>query len=153
MNVPHYGQDQSSDLHAHPDTKLINEIARAINGQYEAIQCYARLAKQAPNQREKERIMEIREDEIRHFREFSHIFMKLTGKEPKITRKGCPRTYREGLHFAIQDELETVDFYLSIADKAKDRSIRKAFKRAALDEQNHATWFLYIYTHMCCEEK
>ncbi|GAA3314104.1 hypothetical protein GCM10020331_005840 [Ectobacillus funiculus] len=44
---------------------------------------------------------------------------------------------------------KTVDFfYLDIADKAQDSYIKKQFRRAATDEQNHAVWFLYFYTKL-----
>ena len=55
----------------------------------------------------------------------------------------CPDSYAAGVEFAVQDEQVTVDFYLYVADGAADRTIRKAFWRAAADEQNHAVWFLF----------
>jgi len=50
------------------------------------------------------------------------------------------------LEFALQDEQKTVDFYMEIADDSTNQFIKDAFKRAAVDEQNHAVWFLYFYT-------
>lgn len=129
------------------DPVLINDIEKAINGEYSAIICYEQLAKIAPTKKERERILEIRKDEIKHYQTFSTIYANLTGKqfEASVAEK-CPNTYKEGLQVAIEDEQETVDFYLDISDKAQDLYIKEAFRRAVADEQNHAVWFLYFYT-------
>ncbi|SES11157.1 ferritin family protein [Salipaludibacillus aurantiacus] len=125
--------------------QLVNDIQKAINGEYSAVACYEQIAEMAPEQNIRNKIMEIRQDEIRHYEEFVKIYTSLTGRQPtaKITEE-CPDTYREGLDVAFKDEQETVDFYLDIADKVHDSSIREIFRRAAADEQNHAVWFLYF---------
>ncbi|HYK74135.1 MAG TPA: ferritin-like domain-containing protein [Pseudoneobacillus sp.] len=127
--------------------KLINDLEKAINGEFSAIQCYAQLAKMAPTEMERKRIIEIRKDEKRHLRHFSTIYKMLTGKEatPQL-KEGCPNVYVNGLHFAFVDEQETVDFYLDIADNTRDAYIKETFRRAAADEQNHAVWFLHFLT-------
>ena len=129
-----------------PQVALIRKLEKAINGEYSAIQCYEKIAKRAPNETERKQILEIREDEIKHFQVFSQLYINLTGNQPnpKVMEE-CPNSYKAGLEFAIQDEQETVDFYLETADGATDRSVRKAFRRAAADEQNHAVWFLYYF--------
>lgn len=127
--------------------KFLSDIEKAINGEYSAIDCYAKLANLAPNQKVRERILEIREDELKHYQQFVQIYRQLTGRlpQPKIV-EGCPGHYLHGLEFALQDEQKTVDFYMEIADVATDQLIKGAFRRAAIDEQNHAVWFLYFFT-------
>lgn len=127
------------------NTKIINNMLKAINGEYSAIYCYEHLANQAPNIEVKNRILEIRNDEIRHYNEFVQIYTSLTGNHPspQITEQ-CPSSFREGIHAAFKDEQETVDSYLDIADRAQDMHIKEIFRRAAVDEQNHAVWFLYF---------
>ncbi|PTX54996.1 rubrerythrin [Melghirimyces profundicolus] len=126
---------------------LIQDIAKAISGQINAIACYEKLARLAPTEEERRQIMEIRQDEINHYREFTRIHVRLTGQQPRqVTPEPCPDDYKEALEFALKDEQETVDFYLDIADKTKDPAIQKVFTRAAHDEQNHAVWFLYFWT-------
>ncbi|GAJ41208.1 ferritin-like domain-containing protein [Saccharococcus caldoxylosilyticus] len=126
--------------------KLIRDIEKAINGQYSAIQCYAKLAKMAPTDRERVQILEIRNDEIKHYQRFTQIYVNLTGMQPdvKVTEE-CPNTYVEGLEYALKDEQKTVDFYLDIADETNNPYIKEVFRRAAADEQNHAVWFLYYF--------
>ncbi len=129
------------------NNQLIREIEKAINGEYSAINCYAKLANLAPNEKEKSRILEIRQDELNHFKQFEQLYTRLTGKkpQPKIS-EDCPGVYLDGLEFALQDEQTTVDFYMEVADGASDPTIKEVFRRAAADEQNHAVWFLYYFT-------
>ncbi len=127
------------------DVSLINDIQKAINGEYGAIKCYEQLSRLAKTQVEKNQILEIRKDEIRHFEEFSRIYRELTGRQPVAdSMEKCPEQYQEGVEFAFRDEQETVDFYLDIADKSQNPVIKETFRRAAADEQNHAVWFLYL---------
>lgn len=129
------------------DAALVADIGKAINGEYSAIACYEQLAKLATNEEARKRILEIRNDEIRHFQVFSKIYTALTGRKPTPQiMEQCPTEYREGLHFAFKDEQETVDFYLDIAEKSNDPYSKEQFKRASADEQNHAVWFLYYLT-------
>ena len=127
------------------DAGLAKEIATAINGEYSAIACYEKLIEMAPTEKERERINEIRNDEIRHFHLFCAIYTLITGNpaQPFVTEQ-CPSEYSAGLRFAIEDEQKTVDFYHEIADKATIPYIRQQFRRVAADEQNHAVWFLYM---------
>ncbi|GAA0498176.1 hypothetical protein GCM10008986_26550 [Salinibacillus aidingensis] len=131
------------------DTHLLADIQKAIHGEYSAIACYASLAEMAPAKDVKEKIVEIRQDEKRHFEEFSHIYTNLSGQSPDYTiTEECPENYRAGIEFAFKDEQETVDFYLDIADRADDPYIKDRFRRAAADEQNHAVWFMFFISKL-----
>ncbi|MBZ5748965.1 MULTISPECIES: ferritin-like domain-containing protein [Metabacillus] len=126
--------------------KLISNIEKAINGEYSAIHCYTKLAELASSEGVRKQILEIRQDEVKHFQQFVQIYGSLTGRqpEPKVSEK-CPNTYLNGLEFALKDEQQTVDFYLEISDEATNQFVKEAFQRAAADEQNHAVWFLYYF--------
>ncbi|AZB42139.1 ferritin-like domain-containing protein [Bacillus sp. FJAT-42376] len=128
---------------------LAKDIAKALDGEYTAITCYEVLAKQAPTQEQRDKILEIRMDEKRHYEEISQIYLSLTGRQhkPQLTEE-CASTYEKGLNAAIKDEQETVDFYLNIYDKSTNAYIKRIFRRAASDEQNHAVWFLYYLTKL-----
>ncbi|WP_203289583.1 ferritin-like domain-containing protein [Metabacillus sp. cB07] len=125
----------------------IKNIAKALEGEYNAIQCYEKLAIQAKTPEEKKTIQEIRQDEAKHYQTFAGIYQSLTGQpySPKQTEE-CPADYISGLTAAIKDEQETVDFYHTISDSGSTPYIKEAFRRAAFDEQNHAVWFLYFLT-------
>lgn len=126
---------------------LVEDIAIAINGEYSAIQCYEILAQLAPNEKARNQILEIRQDEINHYQAFTAIYTQLTGQQPTPELvEECPTAYVPGLKYSIEDEQKAVDFYLDIADQTQDAYIKETFKRAAADEQNHAVWFLYLLT-------
>lgn len=127
------------------DYSLLEDLKKAITGEYEAICCYEVLACQAPTEKIKKQILEIRNDEIKHYQTFSHIYFCLTGYYycPEKPIK-CPKTYIEGINVAFHDEQETVDFYNNVARRVHDPYIQHSFAQAALDEQNHAVWFLYF---------
>ncbi|MFD1426546.1 rubrerythrin [Kroppenstedtia sanguinis] len=146
MHLPHLYIAPSKN----PDLILLQDIVKSINGQYNAITCYAQIAEMAPVQ-QKEKILGIRQEEIRHYHTFVNIYISLTGqKPPEITPEPCPKNYREALEFALKDEQETVDFYLHIADRALTPYIKQAYMRAAQDEQRHAVWFLFFWTKQYC---
>lgn len=140
MNVSH-----NADLLLLESPEIIKDIKRAINAEYSTILCYQKIADRAPAESIRKRILEIQKDEKKHFQVFNHLYTYLTGKhvKPKIIEP-CPEDYKQAVEHAFYDEQETVDFYLNIYDRAKTSAVRKAFKRAALDEQNHAVWFLYF---------
>ncbi len=130
-------------------TEVLNDILKAINGEYTAIACYELLASQAPNDETKKRILEIRNDEIRHYETFWYLYISLTGKQPtpQIIHQ-CPADYKSGVLASFIDEQEAVAFYHNIARSADNPVIRDAFTRASADEQNHAVWFLYFMNRL-----
>lgn len=127
------------------NTEIVDELTKAINGEYSAIHCYEQLANQSPNTEINNRILEIRNDEIRHYQTFSHLYASLTGNQPSPKQtEQCAADFRSGILASFKDEQETVDFYYQIARKTNNPVIREAFTQAAADEQNHAVWFLYF---------
>jgi rubrerythrin len=142
-----YYDDYYDDFFRQGEAQLINDIQKAINGEFSAIACYKELARMAPTEEERNQILEIRKDEKRHFETFSMIYTNLTGRQPspQMTEK-CANTYTTGLIASFKDEQETVDFYLDLADKTQDIFIKETFRRAAADEQNHAVWFHFFLT-------
>ncbi|MDH6672512.1 rubrerythrin [Paenibacillus sp. LBL] len=127
------------------DAAIIADLQKAINGEYSAIHCYEHLAQVAPNEKVRNQILEIRNDEIKHYHTFSNLYTTLTGRQPEPQlNETCPREYREGIEFAFKDEQNTVDYYLEVSDRTTDPVVKEAFKRAAADEQQHAVWFLYF---------
>ncbi|MEW9502382.1 ferritin-like domain-containing protein [Jeotgalibacillus marinus] len=141
-----YSYLNDNNLIYRQNEKLVSHIEKALDGEYSAIQCYAKLANMTSKENERNQILEIRQDEIKHFHQFGQIYISLTGRQPqpKIIEE-CPDVYLNGLEFSIQDEQRTVDFYLEIADETTNPYIKEIFRRAAADEQNHAVWFLYYF--------
>lgn len=135
-------------VYPNSEGNLVENLIKAINGEYSAVVCYERLANHASSREERGRILEIRNDEIKHLHIFSNIYLTLTGRkpEPQITGE-CPKNYCKGLKEAFIDEQETVDFYNEVGDRTSVPYIKKQFHRFARDEQNHAVWFLFYISN------
>ncbi|MEK4026316.1 ferritin-like domain-containing protein [Sporosarcina sp. FSL W7-1283] len=130
------------------ESDILNDILKAINSEYTTISCYELLANQAPDSEIKDRILEIRNDEIRHYETFWYLYISLTGQEPTPQIiKQCPSDFKDGVAAAFIDEQETVDFYHDVARKTDNQAVKNAFTQASADEQNHAVWFLYFLNH------
>lgn len=124
---------------------LINDLVKTLNGEYHAIYFYEYLANCSPTEEIRDRILEIRKDEMQHYASFSYIYTCLTGTQPAPHFTGqFPKTFHEGVHAAFIDEQETAEFYRKVANETQDCFIRDTFLQASLDEQNHAVWFLYF---------
>lgn len=137
-----------NSVQASDNTEVLNDILKAINDEYTTISCYELLANLAPDVETKNRILEIRKDEIRHYETFWQLYYSLTGKQasPQITKQ-CPTDFKSGVLAAFIDEQETVDFYHDLARSTDNLIIKDTFTRASADEQNHAVWFLYFMNH------
>ena len=129
--------------------KMVQDLAKAINGEFNAIRFYEHLAQLAPNEEVKKRILEIRKDEMRHLQGFSYMYRYLTGQQPspQIT-EALPTDFKSGVITAFKDEQEAVEFYHQAARESAIPYISNQFRSNASDEQNHAVWFLfYIHTY------
>lgn len=138
----------TSQEYSSANTQTINNLLKAINGEYHAIYCYEILANQAPTQEIKNKILEIRKDEIRHYQTFWSLYFQLTGKEPVLNiPENCEKDYMSGVKSAFMDEQTTVDFYHTAARETQIPMVTSSFTQASADEQNHAVWFLYFLNH------
>jgi rubrerythrin len=73
-------------------------------------------------------LLEIRQDEIRHYDSFLNIYRKMTGTQPKLTgAQECPRNYRKGLLASFKDEQDTTDFYRTVAAKTAANYVEDVF--------------------------
>ena len=122
---------------------LTEKLTKAINGEFTAIHIYEKLADMASTPSQKERILAIRTDEVRHLETFSSLYHALTGNAPSpVCAEPFPKTFKQGILRAFKDEQETSEFYRDIADSTHLPYVKKVFNRAAADEQRHAVWFL-----------
>ncbi len=126
------------------DTELERDIEKAINLKYNAINCYAQLAQQVPDNATKVVINEIREDDIRHYQAFQQIYRILTGKtlDAKITQV-CGKTFKQGTEGSFIGEPYDSRFYLKIADSTTNQTVKNVFYRAAIEDGIYANWFLF----------
>jgi len=127
------------------NNRLILDLNKAINGEYNAIRYYEQLAKLAPNEEVKNRILEIQKDEIRHYQGFVYTYTYLTAQQPTLQiNETLPQNFKSGILTAFKDEQEAVEFYHRVAREYNIPYISNQFSSNASDEQNHAVWFLFF---------
>ena len=129
------------------NNQLIVDLTNALNGEYNAIRFYEHLAQLAPNEEVRNRILEIRRDEMRHYQGYANTYMALTGHQPspQIT-EALPTNFKSGILTAFKDEQEAAEFYYRVARETNIPYISNQFRSNASEEQNHAVWFLFFIT-------
>ncbi len=134
----------SPGLYMIGDRRLISDIKEAVIKEVHAYDFYTRLAAMARDEQDRQTILKIRHDEMKHYRWFTAILQRLGAEQPEIPSGLSPSSFEEGVRRSIRDELDAAAFYQNIAYRARDRSIEMHFLHAAQDEQRHAAWFQNI---------
>jgi len=127
------------------NNRLILDLNKAINGEYNAIRYYEQLAKLAPNEEVKNRILEIQKDEIRHYQGFVYTYTYLTAQQPTLQiNETLPQNFKSGILTAFKDEQEAVEFYHRVAREYNIPYISNQFSSNDSGEPNHTVWFLFF---------
>jgi rubrerythrin len=120
------------------DPRIFQDINRAINDKFNTIHYYTRLAELAPTEPFRQYILTIRQDEIQNYGIFSNAYLELTKQYPQVSKAvDLPKDYKQGIRKSIKAEQQTVTFYMNIAQRATNPTIKSMFLRAANDEQRH----------------
>ncbi|MCO7176163.1 ferritin family protein [Sporolactobacillus kofuensis] len=127
---------------------MCDRLRYAILLERQSLCCIEVLMSQAKTERERHKIAEIREDEVRHEQHFLALYQELSGnnERPPDVKFVCPSSYLEGLRREIEQQQGAGDFYLKSGDTASEERVKTCFYRIAQDEQQHSVWFLYFYT-------
>lgn len=143
-----YGQDPYG--YDRQNQKLIQDVGKSIQDEFNAIHYYTRLAELTTNPEFKKSILGVRQDEIKHFGRFSRIYTELTGKYyPLLTlHPALPSSFHQGIRESIRDEQETVPFYKSIAARLSNQKQKKLVLQAANDEARHFNIFSNINSYL-----
>ncbi|MDP4083632.1 MAG: ferritin-like domain-containing protein [Bacillota bacterium] len=143
--LPYFYNQGGFDDYRQQQKKLLKDISKAVNDEFQAIQYYTRLAELAPNKQYRQTILAIRQDEIKHFHWFSKGYVDMSGKYPPIELGvALPSSFKRGVRESIKDEQETVPFYRNLAAQIADQQLKERFQMAADDEERHAQIFSQI---------
>lgn len=126
--------------------EIARAVAKAVNGEYNAVRKYGRLMELAPNEDFRKLLENIRSDEQEHFKLYSEWYGRLTGgKTAPVTDEPLPTVFIDGVEASLRDELEDAKFYRDLSSASDDPALKQAALYTALDEQRHASWFMYIW--------
>jgi rubrerythrin len=129
--------------------KITDMILSGIKGEASAVQFYQQLAKAAPNEKAREDVLHALEDEKKHLKQFTDLYVMITGKRPvyKIEEVSFG-TFKEGLERARKDELEAYEDYRNAYLATQDQVIRDVFFLAMTDEIEHALRFSFLLSEL-----
>lgn len=129
--------------------KFIGDLEKALNDEAGAIEFYTKLMEMTKHKKYKEYIGEARDDEKRHLRLFTNLYMRLTGRRPVITPgskfKG---SFIEGIQRAFDDEQEAYILYRDMFLNAMIPEVRDIVFIPFTDENEHAQKFTWIYADL-----
>ena len=155
------GQQYMNNIDSMPDqsdiqvsmAEALNLIKEAVEGEREDRMFYEFLIDNAPNNKDREVISGIRDDEIKHAKMFRKLYYELTGKvlNPKQeVNFEKPANYCEGLIKALMGEQNAVRKYRRILFAMKDRSHINTLSEIITDEIRHASLYnLLIHNNDC----
>lgn len=119
--------------------QVLGALLAGIKGEASAVDFYSRLAKSAPNRRHKKAIQQALEDKQIHLRQFTDLFVTLTGHNPQYHFDQVDfQSYREGLQKAYETEVEDYHAYRNSYLLTQNLPVGNVFFRAFADELEHA---------------
>ncbi len=142
MNRYNHGNPSPNYSPMYNENGLLQTLLNAMQGEASAVDFYSRLADMTTNQKDKQEILKIVEDEKAHLQSFVNLYFTLTGRHPQYqpTRVGF-NSFEEGIQEAFEDELKDYETYRNQYLKTRNQTIRDVFLRAFTDEIKHATRF------------
>lgn len=157
QNDEDMGMDMNMDMDMRQrnfsrDLELSDDIAKAIIGETQAYYFYEKLADLAMNEHDRQIIQGIQQDEAKHYRWFTTILRQMGEDLPQIPMGELPKDFEDGVKKAIEDELNAVEFYEDIADRATAPNIQRRFLHAAQDEQRHASLYINMLMNMYTQD-
>ena len=137
-NSPSFMARSSQNSHQ----QVLEALLAGIKGEASAVEFYSRLAQSAPNQRHKKAIQQALEDKQVHLKQFTDLFVTLTGQSPQYQIDQVDfRSYQEGLQKAYEAEVEDYHEYRNSYLLTQYLPVGNVFFRAFADEIEHATRF------------
>lgn len=122
--------------------QVLEAILTGIKREATAIDFYNRLAKYAPNEKDKQHILQALEDEKVHLYRLTELYNTLTGRKPTYDIERVTfNTYKEGLQKAYELAVADYEEYRNSFYLAQYLPFRDVFWEACNDEANHANRF------------
>jgi len=129
--------------------RFLSNLTQAIHDEATAISFYRILMESAQNETQRANIEHAYNDEQQHLKMFTHLYHKLTGKQPGVEREKVSfASYEVGLEKALAGELSAAELYRNMYLSVRLPRVRDMLFRALTDEMEHAQRFSYIYTQV-----
>ncbi|WP_185973916.1 ferritin-like domain-containing protein [Brevibacillus sp. LEMMJ03] len=138
---------------SHDYNQLVQDLQKATQGEYEAIEFYKALSRLAPPDHIRYIEQIGRDERSEHIVNFTKYYRQLTHREPVLRPvTTLPTDYVAGVKKAIDDEQEAADFYQKVYLRSRDPYVRGLFFEAMTDEMRHATRLAFLYSNYFLEQ-
>lgn len=127
--------------------EFVQKLQGAINGEASAIRFYGDLlTKLQEDKTAYDNVKSAFDDENKHFRALTKLYVQLTGKQPQIKINPVHYSSLEDAYLkAFFDELEASELYSDMYLMTRDPNIRDIFYMAHNDESEHAQRYSFLY--------
>lgn len=127
----------------------LDVISQAVQGEIKDALFYNYLISIAPTDEEKVLISAIKEEELRHSKQFEGIYRDFTGMGVQTEQDEnfeIPNLYQEGITNALFDELRDVVKYRAIRRRLPEGAYKDVLFDIITDELMHASMLNYLLT-------
>ena len=123
-------------------------LAKAIEGEQNAIAAYEHMKQMTSDGEHLTAINHIVEDERKHLRSFEELCKKRFGEAECGAQINAPaaHTFQDALRHAVNDELESYEFYRDVYMGNSAEQVRHPFFEAMTDEIEHAVRLNLMYS-------
>lgn len=134
------------------DQKLqaeLESVKQAVQGEIKDALFYNYLISMAPTSQEKVIISAIKEEDLRHSKQFERIYRDFTGigiEYEEDENFQIPNSYLDGIQNAMFEELRDVVKYRSIRRRLPEGAYRDILFDIITDELMHASIFNHLFT-------
>lgn len=130
-------------------------ILDALNTEQRDAVFYRYLVNIAPTQEDKDIIINIRKDELRHYQLLRQVYTNLTGlvppeQQPSANAIPQIRTYCQGLYTAFEGEISDGQRYRKILYAMQDRVNINILTDIIADEIEHGSLYSFLYAKNSC---
>ncbi len=158
-NIPDYGmpapppaREDPYNTHTNLEAALMT-VRQAIEGEAEDGVFYEYLISVAPSQEDKDIIMGIRNDEMKHYKLFRQLYFDITGEKlPAVQGAAFHQSvsYCEGLKKALLGEQNAVVKYRKVLFAMRNRRHINMMTEIITDELRHLGLYNYLFSKNNC---
>ena len=141
MSYPYQNYDytmsmkRSNENHLH----ILNVLLNGIKGKAANVDFYHRLAAIAPNRDHKQELLNMMQDEERHWWELTHLYTSLTDTQPVYQVESVPfYSYQDGLMKGYESELADYEQFRIACMNAQHSKVYELLVNTCKDEWKHA---------------
>ncbi|WP_253275514.1 cupin domain-containing protein [Rossellomorea aquimaris] len=139
VNTTFHNNDSMTRNGQENHQQLVDVLLNGIKGKASSAEFYSRLASVAPNQDHQHNLLQMMEDEQRHWWQLTNLYASLTGSQPSYQVESVPfYSYREGLQRGYETTLADYEQFRIACLQAQHSPAYEVLLNTCKDEWEHA---------------